>query len=183
MLTQLSKLIRIGICWHWCSREQLRTDIACTLHQKRLNLRPFLSYVLTILIGTTNMLAFYWAKAAPKLGNQTAWWIQNNQKAITCINDKTFHQRIYRPQVSVTQNLKPTRGNAAFSYHVIDNTYCSTFVTFWDVAKTIWNSMRTLWTYGWLLPRFHRELIIRIPCRCETIFWPPRYFDPGVKIS
>ena len=20
-------------------------------------------------------------------------------------------------------------------------------------------------------------------CRCETIFWPPRYFDPGVKIS
>ena len=165
MLTQLSKLIRIGICWHWCSREQLRTDIACTLHQKRLNLRPFLSSVLTILIGTTNMLAFYWAKAASKLGNQTARRIQNNQKAITCINDKTFHQRIYRPQVSVTQNLKPTRGNAAFSYHVIDNTYCSTFLTFWDVAKTIWNSMRTLWTCGWLLPRFHRELIIRIPCR------------------
>ena len=141
MLTQLAKLARIGICCRWFSREQLRTDFACTLDQKWLNLRPFLSSVLTILIETTNMLAFYWAKAASKLGNQTAWRIQNNQQAITCINDKTFHQRIHRPQVSVAQNLKPTRGNAAFSYHVIENTYCSTFLTFWEVAKTIGNSI------------------------------------------
>ena len=73
MLTQSAKLARTGICCGWYSREQTQTDISCALHYQRWNLRLFLSSVLTIMIGCTNVIAFYWAKAAPKLAYQTTW--------------------------------------------------------------------------------------------------------------